>query len=117
MIVWITGAPGAGKTHTAKEFAKMFDGCVFLDGDDVRKWLTPDLGFTPEDRKANAQRVYDVAELVDGPVIVSLIAHPPGPVDLLVWVDGPNRRPLWEGTTYIPPEHPDVVVSTWPQKK
>jgi broad-specificity NMP kinase len=112
LIIWITGAPGVGKTTTAKQWQKAFPDALMLDGDEVRKWLTPDCGFSDKDRRMHALRVYEVAVRVKQPVIVSLIAHPPGPVDMLVWVDGPPRSKLWEGTTYTPPEEPDIVVKT-----
>ena len=113
MIVWITGAPGTGKTTLAHERAKGDDRAVILDGDDVRQWLTPDCGFSPEDRLKHAHRVWEVARRISeagGTAIVALVAHPPAPVDRLIWVDRPACRPLWPGTTYTPPEHPDEVV-------
>lgn len=111
MIVWITGAPGAGKTTTANTFKRLLPSAMMLDGDEVREWLTVDCGFSPEDRLKHATRVYEVAKR-SGNAIVSLVAHPPGPVDLLIWVDGPNRRGMWEGTTYQPPGNPDLVIRT-----
>ncbi len=112
VIIWITGAPGTGKTTTAKQWQKAFPDALMLDGDEVRKWLTPDCDFSNEGRRKHASRVYEVAKRTNGAVIVSLVAHPPGPVDMLVWVDGPPRRKLWEGTSYTPPEEPDIIVKT-----
>ena len=115
MIVWITGAPGTGKTTTAQRLAKTLPRSCVLDGDEVRQWLTPDCGFSAEDRRRHAERVWRVASMLSeagGTAIVALVAHPPSPVDLLIWVDGPARTPLWSGTTYTPPERPDLVVRT-----
>ena len=114
MIVWVTGAPGSGKTTYAKTL-----GGTLLDGDEVRKWLTPDCGFSPEDRLKHARRVHQVATLISsagGTAVVALVAHPPWTVHTLVWIDGPNRRHMWKNTTYEPPEHPDVVINTWEDK-
>lgn len=112
MIVWITGAPGAGKTTLSKKMQKIMPhGTLLLDGDEVRTWLTPDCDFSAEGRARHACRVYEFAQRV-GNAIVAVVAHPPGPVDLLVLVEGPNRRPLWAGTSYVPPANPDLVVST-----
>jgi len=83
-----------------------------LDGDEVRQWLTPDCDFSEEGRRKHAERVYRAAKMLPD-AIVAVVAHPPGPVDCLIWVDGPNRKPLWEGTAYVPPENPDITVRTW----
>ncbi len=100
----------------AHRLAEMFLDSTILDGDEVREWLTVDCGFTPEDRLKHSIRVLKVARLISGvggTVIVALIAHPPAKVDTLILVDGPTRKPLWEGTAYIKPENPDLIVSTW----
>ena len=115
MLIWITGAPGTGKTTLAHQMAKTVDRAVILDGDEVRQWLTPDCGFSAEDRQKHAERVWRVASMISesgGTALVALVAHPPNPVDLLVWVDGPARKPLWPGTTYTPPDLPDLVIRT-----
>ena len=113
MIIWITGAPGTGKTTLARERAKDRGRAVILDGDEVRQWLTPDCGFAPEDRLKHAHRVWEVARRISeagGTAIVALVAPPPAPVDWLIWMDRPACRPLWPGTTYTPPEDFDEVV-------
>jgi adenylylsulfate kinase-like enzyme len=116
VIVWITGGPGAGKTTTAKAFQKLFPASLMLDGDEVRQWLTDDCDFSEEGRKKHAQRLYEIARRtsdIGRPVIVAVVAHPPGSVNMLVYVDGPFRRPLWAGSTYDPPKNPDLTVNTW----
>ena len=59
LVFWFTGLSGAGKTTIAQgvkaRLAAQGRRVLILDGDDVRKRLHVDLGFTPEDiRKNNA---------------------------------------------------------------
>lgn len=115
MIVWITGAPGTGKRSLAAKLSRVMRRATVLDGDDVREWLTPDCGFSEPGRLAHARRVWRVAKLVSdvgGTAIVALVAQPPYVVDLLIHADSEPKTPLWSGTSYKPPIHPDVVVKT-----
>ncbi|MBN8531410.1 MAG: adenylyl-sulfate kinase [Alphaproteobacteria bacterium] len=74
-ILWFTGLSGSGKSTLAKElqhrlFARGLQTYV-LDGDNVRKGLNADLGFTHDDRAENIRRVGEVAALfADAGVIV-----------------------------------------------
>ena len=116
MIIWITGQPGSGKTTIAQKFARLFISPLMLDGDEVRQWLTTDCDFSDEGRKKHAERIYEIAKrtsIIGKPAIVSVMALPPGDVQMLVYVDGPPRRALWPDTIYIPPESYDIKISTW----
>lgn len=66
-ILWLTGLSGSGKSTIAKQLQKrLFDKGYHvygLDGDNIRKGLNRDLGFSPEDRKENIRRVGEVAAL------------------------------------------------------
>ena len=79
--VWFTGLPGAGKSTLSKmlgEKLKQFDLPVqILDGDEVRKRLTKELGFSREDREENIRRIAYVAKLltnIGGITIVAAIS-------------------------------------------
>src|SRR2546423_1081194 len=79
--VWLTGLPSAGKTTIAIGLAErlLAEGhrVQVLDGDEVRAALSPDLGFSKEDRDANVRRIGYVAELLAShgvTVLVSAIA-------------------------------------------
>ncbi|XP_011504240.1 PREDICTED: bifunctional 3'-phosphoadenosine 5'-phosphosulfate synthase 2 [Ceratosolen solmsi marchali] len=65
--VWLTGLSGAGKTSIAFQVeAILVDlgiAAYGLDGDNVRKGLNSNLGFSPVDRKENIRRVAEVAKL------------------------------------------------------
>lgn len=72
--IWLTGLPGAGKTtiasHLLKEFLPLNVKTYLLDGDEIRKGLNKDLGFSLEDRTENIRRVAEVSRiLVDSGVI------------------------------------------------
>ena len=79
--VWFTGLSGAGKSTLAtllKDSLRQLGlPVVLLDGDEVRKRLTKELGFTREDREENIRRIAYVATLltnVGGVVIVAAIS-------------------------------------------
>ncbi len=59
-VYWITGLSGAGKTTIAsclyREFICEREGIVLLDGDELRKTVAGDLGYTNEERLEAAMR-------------------------------------------------------------
>lgn len=67
--IWLTGLSSAGKTTIAKSLAvrlrRMGYRVEVLDGDEVRKHLSPDLGFTREDRDENIRRMGYLACLLN----------------------------------------------------
>lgn len=78
LVVWLTGLPGAGKTTIARTVARRLSdggiGHVVLDGDDLRKGVCADLGFSAEDRTENVRRVGELAALICQQGIVVLCA-------------------------------------------
>jgi bifunctional enzyme CysN/CysC len=81
LVAWLTGLPGSGKSTIAMAverelFARGYFVYV-LDGDNVRRGLNRDLGFTREARQENIRRVGEVAGLfadAGAIVIVSTIS-------------------------------------------
>jgi len=66
-VLWLTGLSGSGKSTLAMEvenrlFKRGWQVYV-LDGDNVRRGLNANLGFTPDDRAENIRRVGEVAAL------------------------------------------------------
>jgi adenylylsulfate kinase len=78
--LWFMGRPAAGKSTIAScvENRLVEQGYRIenLDGDEIRKHLHPDLGFSREDRRTNNRRTAYIAKLLnrnDIPVIVGMI--------------------------------------------
>ena len=66
-VVWMTGLSGSGKSTIAETLWEMMESedykTVILDGDNIRKGLCNDLGFSMEDRKENIRRNSEVCKL------------------------------------------------------
>ncbi|MEQ1789472.1 MAG: adenylyl-sulfate kinase [Rickettsiales bacterium] len=81
-ILWFSGLSGSGKSTIAKLLQKrLFDRgyqVFVLDGDNIRKGLNRDLGFSPEDRAENIRRVGEVATLFAkaGVIVISAFISP-----------------------------------------
>lgn len=80
--VWFTGLSGAGKSTLAHAIQKELHalGCqvTVLDGDNVRRGLCSDLGFSSTDRHENVRRVAEVAKLFaeSGFVVLAALISP-----------------------------------------
>jgi len=76
--VWFTGLPGAGKSTLSCELEyrlyKRGIRTYILDGDNIRRGLCSDLGFSPEDRRENLRRVGEVAKLFVDAGILTIAA-------------------------------------------
>ncbi|MCJ2540725.1 MAG: adenylyl-sulfate kinase [Candidatus Thermoplasmatota archaeon] len=77
VTVWMTGLPGSGKTTIAlvleKKLRAMGRNIEILDGDEVRKGLSSDLGFSKEDRQRHAKRVTYVAKVLTRNEVIVLV--------------------------------------------
>lgn len=67
-VVWLTGLPASGKTTVARRLADYLRGEGFrvelLDGDEVRRWLSPEAGFSREDRTRHLRRVAYISKIL-----------------------------------------------------
>ncbi|MHA1616393.1 MAG: adenylyl-sulfate kinase [Candidatus Njordarchaeales archaeon] len=81
-VIWLTGLPAAGKTTLARvlerELRSMGCKVEVLDGDEVRKWLSPEAGFTKEDRERHLKRVIYVSKLLarNGVFVIAAFVSP-----------------------------------------
>ncbi|HKV90190.1 MAG TPA: adenylyl-sulfate kinase [Thermoplasmata archaeon] len=76
--IWLTGLPSAGKTTIAKELLPRLQAMgrysELLDGDEVRKGISSDLGFDRKAREAHAGRVTFVAKVLARNGVVPIVA-------------------------------------------
>lgn len=77
-VIWLTGLPGAGKTTIANILKEMLVSkgrrVEVLDGDEVRSSLSPDLGFSKQDRELHAKRVAYVGRLLSRNGVITIVA-------------------------------------------
>ena len=77
-VIWLTGLSASGKSTLAMriESALHLSGMqtYVLDGDNVRRGLCSDLGFTDEDRTENIRRIGEVAALMANAGMVTITA-------------------------------------------
>lgn len=77
-VVWLTGLPGAGKTTVARILEKRIhekgSRIEVLDGDEVRKNLSPELGFSKQDRETHAKRVVYISKLLSRNGVITVVS-------------------------------------------
>lgn len=80
--IWIFGLSGAGKTTFAKELiTTMRMPYIHLDGDELRRGVCADLGFSMQDRMENVRRVANICKVCndqDISCVVSMITPAQG---------------------------------------
>ena len=79
--IWLTGLSGAGKTTIAQEISKRLRKSrhiEVMDGDEIRRGLSSDLGFSKEDRNEHNKRVIFCAKLLarNGVIVIVALISP-----------------------------------------
>jgi adenylylsulfate kinase len=78
VTLWMTGLPGSGKSTLASLLKSKLEArgrrVEILDGDEVRKGLSRDLGLSREDREEHAWRVSFVSKLLARNGVIAVVA-------------------------------------------
>ncbi len=77
-VVWFTGLSGSGKSTLARSLHAALSSCetqsVVLDGDEIRRGLSADLGLDSVSRIENIRRVSHIAALLAESGLISICA-------------------------------------------
>ena len=67
MVIYIIGLSGSGKTYLAKRILKDLGNLrkIHIDGDEVRKYLTYNLGYSYKDRRKNSIFTSDLCKFLE----------------------------------------------------
>lgn len=63
MIIWLMGLSGSGKTYYANYLSKEY-GFIMLDGDEIRKTISSDLGYDINSKLENGRRTMGLCRLL-----------------------------------------------------
>ena len=61
--IWFYGLAGSGKSFASTFLVKKLENGYLIDGDDVRKYISPDLGYTLDHRKIQLKRLLGISQL------------------------------------------------------
>lgn len=75
MIIQLCGVSGAGKT-TIANLVKEATGCQVIDGDEYRKTVCKDLGFSRMDRVENVRRLMRYAHISSASIVLVAAINP-----------------------------------------
>lgn len=62
--IWFYGNAGTGKSTASKFLKKKIKNSILLDGDQIRKYVSFDLGYSIKDRETQIKRVFGISKLV-----------------------------------------------------
>lgn len=78
LTVWLTGLSSSGKSTLAHAIYERLQSSgrmvEMLDGDEVRRFLSHDLGFSKHDRDENVRRIGYIAQLLTRNGIITLVS-------------------------------------------
>ena len=71
---WFYGLSGCGKTFASKYLNTKIKNSVLIDGDDIRKHISFDLGYSTKDREIQITRVLGLAKVIQKSKFVPIIS-------------------------------------------
>lgn len=77
VVLWFTGRPASGKTTIVRKLETILANnhrVEVLDGDELRKWLSPDADFSKEGRERHNTRVIRISEMLSRHGVVVLVS-------------------------------------------
>tara|TARA_B100000900_G_scaffold383839_1_gene372121 strand:+ start:202 stop:657 length:456 start_codon:yes stop_codon:yes gene_type:complete len=73
--IWLYGLSGAGKTFISKEIYENINiNKIIIDGDQVRKYISHDLGYSKKNRDVQISRLFGIAKISIGSKIFPIIS-------------------------------------------
>jgi adenylylsulfate kinase len=77
-VIWLTGLSAAGKTTLGRALCAHLRALSYrvdqLDGDEIRRDLSSDLGFSPADRDENVRRIGQFAHMLAGQGLIVVVS-------------------------------------------
>ena len=61
--IWFYGLSGSGKTLLSNCLKKKIKNFIILDGDQIRKYISTDLGYSKKDREIQISRIFGMAKI------------------------------------------------------
>lgn len=62
--LWLYGLSGSGKSFFSKILNKQIKDSIIIDGDNVRKIISRDLGYSQKDREIQINRIFGISKLI-----------------------------------------------------
>jgi adenylylsulfate kinase-like enzyme len=62
--LWLYGLSGSGKSFFSKILNKQIKDSIIIDGDNVRKIISSDLGYSQKDREIQINRIFGISKLI-----------------------------------------------------
>ena len=61
---WFYGLSGSGKTYISKILHKKIKKSILVDGDNIRKLISTDLGYSKKDREIQIKRIFGICKII-----------------------------------------------------